>query len=467
MDGIARPCALAAALLVVACSHGQPSPEPQSEQRVEGRFGTVAVYAPVANKRGLVFALSGTSGWNGGLDRAAAALAAAGAAVVGVDLRDYLRGLSASDDGCHYVISEIEDLSKRLQHELAFPEYRTPILAGVGAGGTLAYAALAQAPAATVAGAVSIDPTPTLATRVPLCAGAPSEPAPGGGFRYGPAKQLPGWWELSPPGALPATLRGLATPMPGEGDPADRLVELVRAALPAALPTAAPASAPQAPAREATAEGSLGDLPLVELPAGEPGDVMAVIYSGDGGWRDIDKQIGELLAERGIPVVGVDSLRYFWRRKSPEEVAHDLARIIARYTTLWRTPKVALIGYSFGAGILPFAYNRLPAADRSRVVLVSLLGIEHRAPFEFTMAGWLGAAPATDTRAVLPEVARFPKGLLQCVYGEGEEDTLCRDPALEGAEIIGTSGGHHFDGDYRDLAERIATTARRRARPER
>jgi type IV secretory pathway VirJ component len=32
---------------------------------------------------------------------------------------------------------------------------------------------------------------------------------------------------------------------------------------------------------------------------------------------------------------------------------------------------------------------------------------------------------------------------------------LCRDAALAGVEIIRTRGGHHFDGDYRGLAERI------------
>ena len=43
-----------------------------------------------------------------------------GVAVVGVDLPAYRRGLAASDDGCHYLISEVEDLSKRVQREFGF-----------------------------------------------------------------------------------------------------------------------------------------------------------------------------------------------------------------------------------------------------------------------------------------------------------------------------------------------------------
>ena len=98
------------------------------------------------------------SSWLAEWERAARRLCAEGAAVISIDLPVYLAGLRASDDGCHYVISEIEDLSRRVQRDLGTVEYRSPILAGVGEGGSLAYAALAQAPAATVAGAVVVDP---------------------------------------------------------------------------------------------------------------------------------------------------------------------------------------------------------------------------------------------------------------------------------------------------------------------
>lgn len=434
--------ALAPLVLALACRR-----TPGVQHRTEGRFGDVAIYPPTASPAALILVFSDANGWDAPLDRGAGTLAGAGVGVVGIDLPAYKRGLTAGSDGCHYLISEVEDLSKRLQREFGFTGYQSPILAGIGEGGTLAYAALAQSPAATVAGAVSVDPAPSLTTTVPLCAGAPSEAAPSGGFRYGAPPRLPGWWLVSPPDAVPAALRALATPEPGGGPPTERLFALLRARLAAA------------PAHESNA---IADLPLVELPAAHPRGAMAVIYSGDGGWRDLDKTIGEALAGDGLPVVGVDSLRYFWRAKTPDQVARDLARIVRRYTPVWGTPKVVLIGYSFGAGILPFAYNRLPAEVREQVVQISLLGIEPRASFEFRVAGWLGVGPDADAPPVLPEVERFPPGVLQCVYGDDEQDTLCRDPALAGAELVRTSGGHHFNGDYAALARTILAGARRR-----
>jgi len=40
---------------------------------------------------------------------------------------------------------------------------------------------------------------------------------------------------------------------------------------------------------------------------------------------------------------------------------------------------------------------------------------------------------------------------------------LCPDSAMAHAEVVRTEGGHHFDGDYDALAQRILDGARRRA----
>jgi hypothetical protein len=127
------------------------------------------------------------------------------------------------------------------------------------------------------------------------------------------------------------------------------------------------------------------DLPLVLLPADPHGKTMAVIYSGDGGWRDLDKKIGEELQKARIPVVGVDTLRYFWHRQTPEMATAGLERIIGHFVTAWNTPDVLLIGYSFGADIIPFMVNRVKPAVRDHIRLISLLSLSRTAEFEIHM----------------------------------------------------------------------------------
>src|SRR6185436_2158190 len=57
---------------------------------------------------------------------------------------------------------------------------------------------------------------------------------------------------------------------------------------------------------------SLEDIPVVEVPAvgTAKNDLFAILISGDGGWAGIDKEVAAALSERGVPVAGIDSLRY-------------------------------------------------------------------------------------------------------------------------------------------------------------
>jgi len=445
--------ALAAALgAALVCSKKEAPPPASSAEHIDGgRLGQVALFRPDDPPEALVLLFSDASGWSPAFDAAASSLRDNGAAVLGVDLPTYQKGLRGSDDGCHYVISEIEALAQKLQRQLDSASYRSPILAGVGEGATLAYAGLAQSPTATVAGAVSVDPAATLNTKVPLCKGAPSKPVHGKGFAYGAHPDLPGWWVVSSRTPLAPALAELADeveePPPVGDPPLDRLVALVTKQIDAGETSPA-----------------LRNLPLTEIAPEKMGSWMAVIYSGDGGWRDLDKGIGEHLAERGIPVVGVDSLRYFWSAKTPDEMGRDLAEIIDAYGDKWGTRKVALIGYSFGASVLPFAVNRLPAPLRDRVMLISMLGLDARAPFQIAVEGWLGAEPDKEAPLVMPELLRLDLSKLQCFYGEEEDDTICPDPQLAKAQVIKTKGGHHFDGDYAALAQRIFDAAQQNAK---
>lgn len=409
-----------------------------------GRLGTARLFVPRERDGSVVVLFSDAAGIDRALTGAAFRLAEGGVVVAVIDLPAYLERL-ASTPGCAYVAGDVEELAHRLERDQGLVRYRLPVVAGIGAGATLAYATLAQAPAATLAGAVGVDPAASLATREPLCPGAPATPAGGGGFAYGAAGELPGWWRVSlaAGASAPPSPAVVETAAPGAA-PADRLVAMVADAVGA----------------EDAAEQT--GLAVVEYPSESRSDVLVIIYSGDGGWRDLDKQIGEYLASRGLPVVGVDCLRSFWSAKTPAEMAADLTDLIETYGDRWGTKRVALVGYSFGAGILPFAIDHLPAADRTRIVLIALLGIESRADFEIHFTGWLGREPDQTAAEVLPELLKLDLSRVQCFYGEDEEDSLCRLPALAAAEVIRTSGGHHFDGDYDALAQRILAGIERR-----
>jgi len=204
----------------------------------------------------------------------------------------------------------------------------------------------------------------------------------------------------------------------------------------------------------------VNDLPLVDVPAtGAVADVLAVIVSGDGGWACIDKTIAGRLAARGVAVVGLNSLKYFWTRRSPDGAARDLERILRHYLATWHKQKIILIGYSRGADVLPFMADRLPKELRSRIALIVLMGSTLAASFEFHLIDWLWVVPRPRDLPILPEVDKLRGMNILCVYGEDEKDPLCKKLAPGQATVLALPGGHHFGGHYDEIARRILDEA--------
>lgn len=207
-------------------------------------------------------------------------------------------------------------------------------------------------------------------------------------------------------------------------------------------------------------QGDGGGMPVVEVPAAKPSDTVTLFYSGDGGWRDLDRDVADEMAKRGYSVVGIDALRYFWQHKSPEQSASDLARLMQQYRDKWGAKRFVLTGYSFGADVLPAIYNRLPASAQQQVDAIHLLALARSGSFEIEVQGWLGKAG--QEAATGPELSKLPAGKVLCVYGKDEtNESGCTQPGAVG-ERLELPGGHHFDENYPALAERLLKDVERR-----
>jgi type IV secretory pathway VirJ component len=137
-----------------------------------------------------------------------------------------------------------------------------------------------------------------------------------------------------------------------------------------------------------------------------------------------------------------------------------MARIIDTYTKLWGADHVILAGYSFGADILPKAYDLLPVSDKKKIVEISLLGISSTANYQISVGAFLGSN--SGDAPTLPDLRKVQAPMIQCFYGALETDSICLKLQGTGSELIKTSGGHHFDGRYDVLAHEIVNGAKRR-----
>jgi type IV secretory pathway VirJ component len=446
-----------------------------------GRFKDLAVYAPAGNPLSFVLFFSGDQGWNSAADTLAAQLAQQGAMVVGIDLKKFEDELNADGGQCVFPDGDLENLSHFVQAYFHSATYLAPMLVGVSSGGTLAYAMLAQAPKDTFASALSLGFCPHLNLDKPLCKGSGLEFTRGAAGTAGTGANLLPINHLGNPWVILRDGENSACPVAATRD----FVSQVHGAAMAVLPSLSPAPVNAAFAKLAAANSTrgmtpppaaLGDLPIIEVPAqstavqptaaqsaaaqsaAAPSDAFAIIMSGDGGWAGLDQDIAAALSARGIPVVGLDSLRYYWTARTPQGVAADTDRMIRYYLAHFGKKRVLLIGYSQGADVLPFAVNRLPPASKAQVALTAILGMSEHALFEFHVSSWISddaSGPLT-----LPEVNRLTGMPVLCIYGEDEHDSLC--PKLDPLKfkVVKVKGGHHFDGNYAGLANDILAAAK-------
>ncbi len=209
-------------------------------------------------------------------------------------------------------------------------------------------------------------------------------------------------------------------------------------------------------AAAAAPDARLSTLPLTVIPARAGGDTLTVFYSGDGGWTAADEGMIDGLVHAGIPVLGVNSLRYFIVRKTPEGAAADLAAVLRHYMAVWGRDRVVLAGYSFGAGALPLIVPHLPADLRARIRLVALVDPGKAAELQFWPGDWLNIA-AGDAPPVGPALVAM-KGLpLVCIYGSSEPGAACASVPPSLGRRVQVPGGHHYGGDYTKVSRAILT----------
>lgn len=421
-----------------------------------GLFGDVHVAVPAGEQRRTIVFLSDKSGWDARAETLANTLAADGALVFGVDLPAYLKEMISIKDECSFPAAHVQEMSDWMQRRQQVRSFSYPLLIGDGAGASFAYAVDAQAPKGTFAGLVTLGWDFSLRLPKPICkgdAGAATQPDGRGRHRIAPVAAFPNAWLPRPFAAGARRDGGFAV--------LDTLLKNIprAAAVDAAGDLTAAVARLTAPAPSVQPLPSdIADLPLVEVPAqGEFAQRIAVILTGDGGWAGLDIAIANELAARGIRVIGLNTLKFFWQTRKPDEAADALDRIIGHYGAEHPAADFIVLGYSFGAGLVPVVINRAAAAARARIAAGVMISPDAEAVFEIHVGDWFGSTHHEGALPLAPEVANS-KVPLVCVHGDEEgADSFC--PGQAGKPLLKElvlPGGHHYNGDYAALGKAIA-----------
>jgi len=449
-------------------------------------FGQVTVYRPrnLADARGVVLFISGDGGWKLGVVDMARRLDDR-AIVAGLSMPAWQKRAEQHAGACWYPAGELEVAAQALEKAYGLPHYVPPVLVGYSSGATVVYGALAQAPPTTFRGAISLGFCPDLEVKRPFC---------------GTKDWRPGWDEKKKQSWLPED-PGMA----GADDGATRWIALQgmidevcappqTVAFVGRVPHSKVISLEKVghgysvPSRWGTAfdgavaemlephsiadsvshavhrngggeppDGVVAKLEALHLPLEvfwPKGAKAAVVFvSGDGGWADLDRGVAKALAAHGIAVVGWNTLRYFWKEKTPAAFAGDLAEVVA---SLPEGIAVFAGGYSFGAETVSVVVAGATDPALKRIAGMTLLAPGPYATFEVSPLDWLRSTTKPNEHSVAAAIDRAARPVL-CLLPADDPSSGCPPSGAAGYTRTTIAGGHHFGSDYDDLASRLAS----------
>jgi type IV secretory pathway VirJ component len=421
-------------------------------------FGRVFIYKQSDTPQNVVVLISGDGGWKSGVVNFAKTFSEMDNLVIGVDILGYYRDLRQRDDDCYTVTADFVQLITEIEKKYNFPDYKPAVIMGYSSGATLVYGILAQARPGTFVGGISIGFCPDIELPKMLCqTNGLSEKVDVTGKSYflQPDAKLGNHWIV---------LQGLADKVCGYPVVADFVRKTTDAEL-ISLPGVGHGFSkwsefmpqwkdafikltrqPQEPKAPEVSVNTIKNIPVVITNAKSQNkdDAIALLISGDGGWYSFEQQIADHLASLGIPTLGLDSKKYFWNRKTPEETAGDMSKVLNYYSKEWGRKKFILIGYSLGAEIVPFVVNRLPEDMISKILSAVLLSPATSTDFEVHITNMVGIGSRQNTYNVMDEIVKMQAVPTLIIFGEGEKSRI---PGL----LTGTSvkislipGDHHY-----------------------
>ena len=203
-------------------------------------------------------------------------------------------------------------------------------------------------------------------------------------------------------------------------------------------------------------ENPVGDLPLHVIESAVSSNLPVCFYiSGDGGWNTFNESVCTNLAQHGVPVVALDSQKYFWKIKTPDQTATDMIQVIGTYQKLWKRERFVLAGYSFGANIVPFVATRLPQSIKKNLTSIILVSPDKKGDFEIHLSDMLNMGLTKSKYDVLHEVQQDDVKKYLVIFdkdGSGNTHQIFQQIGVK-AEIL--EGNHHFDSGYDALAHMI------------
>lgn len=187
---------------------------------------------------------------------------------------------------------------------------------------------------------------------------------------------------------------------------------------------------------------------------GHSDSAYVLFISGDGGFNKFTSSLCEEINDAGYSLTAINARSYFWDKKSPQETTDDIMTFLKEQLTTKTNFSLCLIGYSFGADVIPFVVNRLPESVKQKITSVILLSPSGTTDFEIHWSDIFGGNSKREMD-VVAEINKMVVKKVAVLSGDEEEGIPANEIHLPNCTVEKIPGGHHFDGNMSAVAKAV------------
>lgn len=178
--------------------------------------------------------------------------------------------------------------------------------------------------------------------------------------------------------------------------------------------------------------------------------------SGDAGFNTFSKSLGEKLHHFGYDIFALNTQIYFWNKKTPEQTSSDIEKYINEQLQGRKNQHVIIIGFSFGADVTPFVYNRFSNNLKNKIQKIFIIGPSKSNDFKIHLEEYLSQEPK-GSLPVIPEINKITQVPVMVVLSDFEYTHFPYQQITlkNNYQMKHIPGDHHYGGNTKMLADFI------------
>ena len=173
---------------------------------------------------------------------------------------------------------------------------------------------------------------------------------------------------------------------------------------------------------------------------------LMIFFTGDSGRSFFDKKLTDSLCANNIPLMCINSYKYFRKRKTPKQTLDSILPYIDLNLRKYNRRNFIFAGYSFGSEVVPFLYNLMSDEWKDKVEFIILLSPSYNSDFKIHFLDQVGINNRRWPYDVLHEIMKIDNKKIIVFWGKDEKKFEEKEFTKHNITVHHLKGGHrHTD----------------------